>query len=142
MARVIPVLLLKGGLIVRSEEFRYHQIIGDPTTQLSRYSDWEADELVYLDIGHDAEYDVRRADAKIATEGKRTALEILDEIAAHSLMPLTVGGGIRTIDDMHQRFERGADKITVNTLALDDSAAITAGAEAFGSQAVVVSIDA
>ena len=65
--RLIPCLLLKNGLIVRSEIFKYHQVIGDPTTQLTRYNDWSVDELVYLDISRDQYYDVRRGDAKIAT---------------------------------------------------------------------------
>lgn len=139
--RVIPVLLLKNGLIVRSEEFRYHQVIGDPTTQLGRYSDWAADELIYLDISRDASYDTRRSDAKISTEGAGDPLSILEHIAAASRMPLTVGGGIRTIDDMHARFVRGADKVTINTAALERPQLITEAARAFGSQAIVVSID-
>lgn len=140
--RIIPVLLLKGGLIVRSEEFRYHQVIGDPTTQLTRYSDWEADELVYLDISRGTEFDVGRADAKIATEGKTDVLDVLEDIAAASSMPLTVGGGIATVEDMHERFRRGADKVAINTLAIDDIRSVGRAVEVFGSQAVVVSIDA
>jgi cyclase len=139
--RIIPCLLLKNGLIVRSESFKYHQIIGDPTSQLSRYNQWSVDELIFLDISVDDEYDVRRSDARIETAGKRTILEIVAEISRHCFVPLTVGGRIRSIDDMRQRFANGADKITINTLAIDAPMMITEAAKAFGSQAVVISID-
>lgn len=139
--RLIPCLLLKGGLIVRSELFKYHQIIGDPITQLDRYGKWSVDELIYLDIGTDESYDVRRDDAKIDTAGKRTLLEIIDEISKHSFAPLTFGGKIRTIGDMHERFEHGADKVSINTVAIDNPSIIPSAAKIFGSQAIVVSID-
>jgi cyclase len=140
--RLIPCLLLKNGLIVRSELFRYHQVIGDPTTQLTRYNDWNVDELVYLDISREQYYDVRRGDAKIATARGSTLLDIIDEISKACFMPLTFGGGIRSVEDMRQRFARGADKITINRAALDTPEIITEGARAFGSQAIVVSMDA
>jgi imidazole glycerol-phosphate synthase subunit HisF len=139
--RLIPCLLLKGGLIVRSELFKYHQIIGDPITQLDRYNKWSVDELIYLDIGAEESYDVRRNDAKIYTAGKRTLLEIIDEISRHCYAPLTFGGKIRAIDDMHKRFEHGADKISINTIAIDKPSIISEAAKTFGSQAIVVSID-
>jgi cyclase len=140
--RLIPCLLLKNGLIVRSELFKYHQIIGDPTTQLQRYTDWEVDELVYIDISTSDDYDVGRNDAKIATSGHTNITDIIGEVAKACFAPLTFGGRIRSIDDMRTRFARGADKITINTLAIDEPETITAAARAFGSQAVVVSIDA
>src|SRR2546425_613562 len=95
--RLIPCLLLKNGLIIRSELFKYHQVIGDPTTQLSRYNEWGVDELLYLDISRDAHYDVRRADAKIATADKWSITDIVDEISKRCFMPLTFGGGIRSL---------------------------------------------
>jgi cyclase len=139
--RVIPCLLLQNGLIVRSELFKYHQVIGDPTTQLGRYNQWSVDELVYLDISRDAVYDVRRADAKIATAGRADITGIIEEIAKVCFMPLTFGGGIRSLDDMRRRFAHGADKVTLNTLALEAPDTIGEAARAFGNQAVVVSID-
>jgi imidazole glycerol-phosphate synthase subunit HisF len=139
--RVIPVLLLKNGLIVRSELFRHHQIIGDPTTQLRRYNQWQVDELVYLDISREGDYDVRRSDAQIATSGDVTFLDIIEEISRHSFMPLTVGGRIRTRQDIRARLERGADKVTLNTIAHDDPEFITAATTRFGSQCIVASID-
>ncbi|MBA3765736.1 MAG: imidazole glycerol phosphate synthase subunit HisF [Acidobacteria bacterium] len=139
--RLIPCLLLKNGLIVRSELFKYHQIIGDPTTQLTRYNQWSVDELVYLDISQDDAYDVRRSDAKIQTAGKHTLLDIISEVSKVCFAPLTFGGRIRSIDDMRARFSCGADKITINTLAIENPESITEGARVFGSQAIVVSID-
>ena len=140
--RVIPCLLLKDGLIVRSELFKYHQIIGDPTTQLQRYSDWSVDELVYLDIGTSDVYDVRRSDARIATSAHSSLTDIIREVAKVCFAPLTFGGRIRSLDDMHGRFANGADKVTINTLAVEQPHMIGEAARAFGSQAIVVSIDA
>lgn len=139
--RIIPCLLLKNGLIVRSEAFKYHQIIGDPISQLTRYNQWSVDELIYLDISVDDTYDVRRSDARIETTGKQNFVEIVSEISRHCFVPLTVGGRIRSLDDMRERFANGADKIVINTLALEQPDMITRAAEAFGSQAVVISID-
>ena len=139
--RVIPVLLLKAGLIVRSEEFKYHQVIGDPTTQLTRYSTWSVDELVYLDISREGVYDVRRSDARIDTAGKSDPIAILSEIARHCFAPLTFGGNIRSLDDMRLRFAHGADKVAINTLAIERPEAIGEAASIFGRQAIVVSID-
>ncbi len=139
--RVIPCLLLKNGLIVRSESFKYHQIIGDPTTQLSRYNEWSVDELIYLDISREQDYDVRRSDAKISTAGSRTLLDIVTQVARICFAPLTFGGGIRSVDDMRARLSHGADKVAINTLALERPTAITEGARLFGSQAIVASID-
>jgi imidazole glycerol-phosphate synthase subunit HisF len=139
--RIIPCLLLKNGLIVRSELFKYHQIIGDPISQLTRYNQWSADELIYIDISTDGAYDVRRNDARIDTSGKTTFLEIVSEISRHCFVPLTVGGRIRSIEDMSERFANGADKIVINTLAIEHPDMIAAAANSFGSQAVVVSID-
>jgi len=138
--RLIPVLLLQNGLLVRSQEFREHQAIGNPIEQVRRFNEWNVDELVYLDITRDDVYDLRRDDHRTSTLGD--ALSILDAVSATCFMPLTFGGRIRSVDDMHERFRRGADKITINTAAFRDPPLIADGARAFGSQAVVVCIDA
>lgn len=139
--RVIPVLLLKHGLIVRSESFFHHQLIGDPVTQLKRYDQWQVDELIYLDISEMDEYDVGRNDASIATWGKKDIRAIVSEIARHSFMPLTFGGRIRTLQDVRERLESGADKVTLNTQAVDTPEIVTEASGRFGSQCIVVSID-
>lgn len=138
--RLIPVLLLKNGLLVRSELFRIHQIIGNPLYEVQRFSEWNVDELIYLDITRDGEYDLRRDDHK--TKGLGDPLEILEAVSRTCFMPLTWGGRIRSVEDMRARFLRGADKITLNTAAVENPQLITDGARMFGNQAMVVSIDA
>lgn len=138
--RLIPCLLLKNGLVARSEEFSLHQIVGNPIHQVERFSAWAVDELIYLDITREGEYDVRRDDQKVKSAGD--LLAIIEQVSRTCFMPLTFGGGIRTVDDMRARFNHGADKVTINTAALDEPGLITDGAREFGSQAVIVSIDA
>ncbi|CAN5919032.1 imidazole glycerol phosphate synthase subunit HisF [soil metagenome] len=137
--RLIPVLLLQNGKLVRSQSFTTHQVIGNPIHEVARFNEWSVDELIYLDISRDDSYDQGRDDHAIG--GLNDALAILDAVAETCFMPLTFGGRIRSIDDMRARFEHGADKITINTAAFRDRALITDAAKRFGSQAVVVSID-
>lgn len=137
--RLIPVLLLKNGLLVRSELFKVHQIIGNPINEVRRFNEWNVDELIYLDITRDETYDLRREDHKV--KGLSDPLGILEEVSKTCFMPLTWGGRIRTIEDMRKRFALGADKITINTAAVETPGLITEAARTFGSQAVVVSID-
>ncbi len=138
--RLIPVLLLQNGLLVRSELFKIHQVIGNPIHEVQRFSEWTVDELVYLDITRDEKYDLRREDHKI--RGLADPLSILGEVSKTCFMPLTWGGRIRTLSDMRERISRGADKITLNTAAVQTPDLIGEGAKVFGSQAMVVSIDA
>lgn len=137
--RLIPVLLLKNGLLVRSELFKIHQIIGNPIYEVRRFNEWNVDELIYLDISSDEQYDLRRDDHRV--KGLNNALDILDEVSKTCFMPLTWGGRIRSVEDMRDRISRGADKITINTAAVRTPELITQGAKVFGSQAIVVSID-
>ena len=138
--RLIPVLLLKNGLLVRSESFSTHQLIGNPIHEVERFNEWNVDELIYLDISRDDTYDSRRTDSKIAA--MTDPLEILEQVSRTCFMPLTWGGRIRSVDEMRARFARGADKVTLNTGAIERPELITEGARVFGSQAIVVSIDA
>jgi cyclase len=137
--RLIPVLLLQNGLLVRSERFKIHQIIGNPIHEVQRFNEWNVDELIYLDISQSDQYDLRRDDAKV--KGLDGPLAILDALSKTCFMPLTWGGRIRTVADMRERFSRGADKITVNSQAVRTPSLITEGARLFGCQAIVVSID-
>src|SRR5262245_5054860 len=137
--RLIPVLLLQNGLLVRSERFDTHQIIGDPVHEVARYNEWQVDELIYLDISRTSEYDLQRDDQAI--KGLSTADSILDAVSRRCFVPLTWGGRIRSIDDMTARFATGADKIAVNSAAARDPTLVERAAQRFGSQAVVVSID-
>lgn len=141
MNRLIPVILLKNGLIVRSQLFRIHQSIGNPMHTVRRLSNWNVDELVLLDISSEDHHDLRRDDLQIQYSGT-TLLGLLPEIAKLCFMPLSVGGRIRSVADMRDRFMRGADKCIVNSEAVRRPNLISEASGAFGAQAVVVSIDA
>lgn len=140
--RVIPVLLLKHGVIVRSQMFKVHQVIGNPMSTVERYSHWNADELVILDIGRGADrHDLRRDDLQQSYTGT-SAIDVLREIAKVCFMPLTFGGRIQTIADIEARLAAGADKVTLNTAAFDNPGFVEQAARRFGSQCIVASIDA
>jgi imidazoleglycerol phosphate synthase cyclase subunit len=140
--RLIPVLLLKHGLIVRSQAFSIHQAIGNPMSTVERFSHWNVDELVILDISRgEAGYDLRRDDLHQQYEGD-SALDVLRAVAKVCFMPLTFGGRIRSLEDIAERLNAGADKVTLNTGVLADPALIERAARRFGAQCIVVSIDA
>jgi len=138
--RLIPVLLLKEGLLVRSEAFSIHQFIGDPYHEVMRFNEWNVDELIYLDISRSEAYESGRQDTKIKPVG--CVLDLLPLIARTCFVPLTFGGRIRTIEDIRVRLSLGADKVAINTAAVDDPTLIARGAETFGNQCIVVCIDA
>lgn len=139
--RLIPVLFLKNGYLVRSERFTVHQNLGSPALQVERYNAWDVDELVYIDITPDDSYDMGRDDLGVVKNPK-SILDVLSMVAAKSFMPLTFGGKIRTLEQIRTLLSLGADKVTINAKALEEPEFITAAAETFGSQAIVVSIDA
>lgn len=137
--RLIPVLYIKNGLIVRSEGFSYHHNIGNVVSEAKRYNSWNVDELIYIDISREKHYDLRRDDYNI--NSYNSIGKIINEISKVCFMPLAFGGGIRTLDDTSFRIENGADKVTLNTGAFENPKLITQTAEKYGSQAVVISID-
>jgi len=137
--RLIPCLFLMNGLLVRSEKFEFHQIFGNTIHQLERYNDWSVDELIYIDISREDHYDLRRDDIKVKNKGN--ILDLLFEISKKCFIPLTFGGKIKTIEDIRQRLKNGADKITINTIAIENPNFITEAARTFGSQCIVISID-
>ena len=137
--RLIPVLLLKNGVLVRSEEFSIHQVIGNPIHEVERFNEWNVDELIYVDISREDGYDLRRNDSKITS--LEDPLQILERVSKTCFMPLTWGGRIRSVAEMRERFSRGADKVTLNTGAIENPELITEGARMFGSQAIVLSVD-
>ena len=139
--RLIPLLLLKNGLLVRSQGFETHQFIGNPMSTIERFSHWNADEIVILDIGGSKNHDLRRDDLQQQYKGP-SILDVLSEIAKVCFMPMAVGGQIRSLQDIEDRLRHGADKCVINTQALLDQELVSAAADTFGSQSVVVSIDA
>lgn len=137
--RLIPVLYIKNGLIVRSENFSYHQNIGNVIDEAKRYNEWNIDELLYIDISREKTYDLRRDD--LGTKSYDSIEEIIKEIAKVCFMPLAFGGGIRSIKDVDFRIRNGADKVVLNTGAFLNPQLITKVSEKYGSQAAVISID-
>ncbi|PIR39847.1 MAG: imidazole glycerol phosphate synthase subunit HisF [Alphaproteobacteria bacterium CG11_big_fil_rev_8_21_14_0_20_39_49] len=138
--RLIPCILLKNGLIVRSQLFKTHQIIGNPVSTIHRLSNWNVDELILLDISDDDYHDLRRDDMHVKYAGS-TSLDVLKQISEVCFMPLAFGGRIRNIEDIKVRLANGADKCVINTRAVQNPELIKQGAKDFGSQCIVVNID-
>jgi cyclase len=137
--RLIPVLYIKNGLIVRSEDFNYHQIIGNVVNEAQRYNEWNVDELIYIDISRENEYDSRRDDHKIKSVS--SVSEILKMVSKTCFMPLTFGGGIRHLDQVDYLIQKGADKISLNSGAIINPNLITQVTLKYGTQALVLSVD-
>jgi imidazole glycerol-phosphate synthase subunit HisF len=137
--RVIPVLLLKNGYLVQSKSFERHQKVGNASWCVKRLSEWGADELIYLDITRSGDHLLERSDLQHPT--LRTLEEILSEVANYAFMPMTVGGGIRSIEDIEARLRLGADKVAVNSMLYTDSSLVNEATKIFGSQCIVASLD-
>jgi cyclase len=127
--RIIPCLDVKDGRVVKGVNFVNLIDAGDPVTQAKFYDNEGADELVFLDI-------------TASSEARPILVDMVRRVAENIHLPFTVGGGIRTVEDMREILRAGADKISINTAALLQPELIDAGAEIFGSQCVVVAIDA
>jgi cyclase len=132
--RVIPCLDVHDGQVTRGVQFGKAEEgglrnVGDPVELAVRYNDQGADEMVFFDITASA-------------HGRKTMVEVIERVADRCFMPLTVGGGIRTVADMGVMLKAGADKTSINSSALATPDLIREGAEKFGSQCIVVSIDA
>ena len=132
--RVIPCLDVHDGQVTRGVQFGVAEKgglrnVGDPVELALRYNEQGADEMVFFDITASA-------------HGRGTMIDVIERAADQCFMPLTVGGGLRTVEDMHSMLKAGADKISINSSALKQPDLIRAGAEKFGSQCIVVSIDA
>jgi cyclase len=127
--RIIPCLDVNGGRVVKGIRFVDLIDAGDPVEQARRYDREGADELVFLDI-------------TASSDSRDIVRDMVRRVADSVFIPFTVGGGIRTIEDMREILSSGADKISLNTAAIKNPSIITDGAKAFGSQAVVVAIDA
>ena len=124
--RLIPILFLRNGYLVRSEGFTLHQNLGNPVAQVERYNSWNVDELIYIDITRHGDHSNQRCDLGGFQKGSpQTIDEIIQAVSAKCFMPLTFGGGIRTLQDARRRFELGADKVTINSQALREPEFIT-----------------
>ena len=127
--RIIPCLDVKDGRVVKGKSFVNLRDAGDPVELADFYYKEGADELVFLDIS-------------ASSEGRETMVEVVERISEKVFMPLTVGGGLRTIDNIRRMLLAGADKTSLNTAAVQNPGIISEGADKFGSQCIVVAIDA
>ena len=127
--RIIPCLDVHNGRVVKGVNFVNLQDAGDPVEIAAAYDAAGADELVFLDI-------------TASSDGRETVVDMVRKVASRVFIPFTVGGGIRTVDDFKMLLREGADKISVNSSAIDRPVLISEAADKFGSQCVVVAIDA
>jgi cyclase len=127
--RIIPCLDVTQGRVVKGTSFTHLRDAGDPVELAAFYYKEGADELVFLDIG-------------ATPEGRDIMVDIVERVSEQVFIPLTVGGGLRSIEDMRRMLKAGADKVSINTAAVQNPKLITEGAEKFGSQCIVVAIDA
>jgi imidazole glycerol-phosphate synthase subunit HisF len=129
LIRVIPCLDVKDGRVVKGVQFENLRDAGDPVAQAAFYDQAGADELCFLDI-------------TASHENRGTILETVAKTAAQCFIPLTVGGGIRTLEDINKLLKAGADKVSINSAAVYDTDFIARGAKTFGSQCIVAAVDA
>ena len=127
--RIISCLDIKAGRVVKGTSFVSLRDAGDPLVLAQRYNEQSADELVFLDI-------------TASNENRGTTIELATRLARELFIPFTIGGGISTLEDMHALVTAGADKVSVNSSAIRNPNLITEGAKRFGSQCIVVAIDA
>jgi len=126
--RLIPCIILRDGLLVQSIEFKRYLPIGKPKIAVEFFNAWDVDEIVILDIS-------------ASHENRGPLFELIEHVSKICFVPLTVGGGIRSIADIRDILKVGADKVSINTEAVTTPSFITEAAEVFGSQCMVVSID-
>ena len=127
--RIIPCLDVDAGRVVKGTSFVNLRDAGDPAELAARYNEEGGDELVFLDITASA-------------DSRNTMVEVMERVSEQVFIPLTVGGGIRSVDDVRRMLHAGADKVSVNTAAVNDPDLISQGAQGFGNQCIVVAIDA
>lgn len=127
--RIIPCLDVKDGRVVKGVNFVNLRDAGDPVEIAKNYSDAGADEVCFLDI-------------TASNEERKTMIDVVERTAGQVFVPLTVGGGVRTLDDVRQMLLAGADKVSINTAAVNNPDFVREAAQKFGSQCIVVAIDA
>jgi cyclase len=127
--RIIPCLDVTGGRVVKGVNFVELRDAGDPVEIAARYNEQGADELTFLDI-------------TATSDGRDLILPIIEAVASQVFIPLTVGGGVRTVDDVRRLLNAGADKVSFNSAAVSDPDVIRAASERYGAQCIVVAIDA
>ena len=137
--RLIPVLFIKNGHIIRSESFRDHKIIGNVVNEVRRYNEWDIDELIYIDISKTEAHNSGRNDHNI--QCVESIEQIIALVAKECFMPLTFGGGIRSLEKIERFLKIGADKVVINTLLFESPHIVKQAVNKFGSQAIVACLD-
>ena len=127
--RIIPCLDVDDGRVVKGASFVNLRDAGDPVELAAAYNREGADELVFLDI-------------TASSDSRETMVEVVQGVSEQVFIPLTVGGGIRSVDDVRRMLRAGADKVSINTAAVNDQSLVSRGADQFGNQCIVVAIDA
>ncbi|HKJ76157.1 MAG TPA: imidazole glycerol phosphate synthase subunit HisF, partial [Gammaproteobacteria bacterium] len=127
--RIIPCLDVDAGRVVKGVQFVDIRDAGDPVEVARRYDEQGADEITFLDI-------------TASSDERETMVHVVEEVAGQVFIPLTVGGGIRTVDDVRRMLNAGADKVAINTAAVHNPEFVREAADRFGSQCIVVAIDA
>jgi cyclase len=127
--RIIPCLDVKDGKVVKGVHFKHLRYAGDPVELAKWYSDEGADEIVFLDI-------------TATIEKRKTLYRVVEKTAKNVFVPLTVGGGVKSIEDIKALLNSGADKVAINTAAVRNPTLVKESAEAFGSQCIVIAVDA
>ena len=138
--RLIPILFLKNGNFIRSQNFKIHRPIGDPILHVKRLIDWDIDELIIIDIDiNKSSFAHNRTGHK--NKSANNLKEFINLIAHECNIPLAIGGKIRTLNDVERRISYGADKITINQIIYENKTFINECAKIFGSQSIIASID-
>lgn len=137
--RVIPVLLFREKYLVQSKNFTEYRNMGSAASAIKRLSEWDCDEVIALNITAGSKFQPGRTDTAIATPTNDS--DLVNSIARGASMPITFGGGIRTLAKIREVLEAGADKVSINTIALQDPDFINVASREFGKQCIVVSID-
>jgi imidazole glycerol-phosphate synthase subunit HisF len=127
--RIIPCLDVKAGRVVKGIKFKSHRDAGDPVALAAFYNEEGADELVFYDI-------------TASSDERPIMMDVVKRTASQVFIPLTVGGGLRTVEDMHRMLEAGADKVSINTAAVLNPGLLAEGAKRFGNQCIVLGMDA
>ena len=127
--RIIPCLDVHAGRVVKGVRFEELRDAGDPVAVAAAYEKQGADELVFLDI-------------TASSDGRKTMIDVVERTADEVFMPLTVGGGLRSVEDIRTMLHAGADKVSLNTSAVKDPELVRSASKAFGNQCIVVAIDA
>ena len=127
--RIIPCLDVHAGRVVKGVNFESLRDAGDPVEVARRYGDEGADEIAFLDI-------------TASSEARDTIIPVIEQVAEQVFIPLTVGGGVRKVEDVRKLLNAGADKVSINTAAVENPSLVAEAAARFGSQAIVVAVDA